>query len=171
MSTIGEEQASALAALKSSDELISDSLQKELEATRKQLNQKSFEHDELKEQFMGALLSKDKIQKRLDDALAGGSTNGRSTPVPATPGDAQKAEKTEKLKAALRQKIEVSSMGGYDRFDRRCDIPYSPLGLPHAPSVLSEVPLGRSPASSWRSRSPKRRRSGFFDGVFWRFKP
>lgn len=117
LSTIGEEQASALAALKSSDELISDSLQKELEATRKQLNQKSFEHDELKEQFMGALLSKDKIQKRLDDALAGGSTNGRSTPVPATPGDAQKAEKTEKLKAALRQKIEQLEKVEAEKYD------------------------------------------------------
>lgn len=107
MDNIGEEQTTVLAALKSSDELISDSLKTELEATRKQLNQKTFELEQMKEQLMGALLSKDKIQKKLDEAVAIASPpNGEEVPAKSKKED---AEKIEKLKSALRQKMEVSS--------------------------------------------------------------
>jgi protein HOOK3 len=108
---IGKEQTEALAALKSSDELISESLRTELEATRRQLAQKGFELDEMKEQLMGALVSKDKVQKRLDDALASSTTSPPPEQQPQeeqTKGKKEDAEKIEKLKAALRQKIEVS---------------------------------------------------------------
>jgi protein HOOK3 len=103
----GHEESAALAALKSSDELISDSLRTELEATRKQLTQKAFELDETKEQLMGTLLSKDKVQRKLDDAMA---SAGQQQPEEAQQPKSKKedAEKIEKLKAALRQKIEVS---------------------------------------------------------------
>jgi protein HOOK3 len=103
---IGEEQTTALAGLKSSDELISESLRTELEATRKQLSQRVFDFDQMKDQFMGVLVSKDKIQKRLDDALA-------AAPIPneeeAPKSKKEDAEKIEKLKTALRQKMEVSN--------------------------------------------------------------
>ena len=123
LNVIGEEQSSALAALKSSDELISESLKTELEANRKQLAQRQLELEGMKEQLMDALVSKDKIRKQLDDAVA--APNGQPIPAPSTPGEAPKtkkedAEKMEKLKTALRQKIEVfnchdaaSAMLGY----------------------------------------------------------
>lgn len=111
VSAIGQEQTAALAALKSSDELISESLRTELEATRKQLSQKTFELDEMKEQLMGTLVSKDKIQKKLDDALAAGANGQQQQSGPEEPPKARKedAEKIEKLKTALRQKMEVSN--------------------------------------------------------------
>ena len=101
VSVIGEEQSAALAALKASDELIAESLQKELEATRKQLREKTFELDEMKSQLMEALVSKDKLRKQLDDAIASGGDPNKSRK--------EDVEKMEKLKAALRQKIEVSN--------------------------------------------------------------
>lgn len=101
VSVIGEEQSAALTALKASDELIAESLQKELEATRKQLREKTFELDEMKAQLMEALVSKDKFRKQLDDAIASGGDPNKSRK--------EDVEKMEKLKAALRQKIEVSN--------------------------------------------------------------
>lgn len=101
MSVIGEEQSAALTALKASDELIAESLQKELEATRKQLREKTFELDEMKAQLMETLVSKDKLRKQLDDAIASGGDPNKSRK--------EDVEKMEKLKAALRQKIEVSN--------------------------------------------------------------
>ncbi|KAK4098228.1 hypothetical protein N658DRAFT_499652 [Parathielavia hyrcaniae] len=126
LDAIGQEQTQALAVLKSSDELISESLRTELEATRRQLAQKVFELDEMKEQLMGALVSKDKVQKRLEDALASSSSASASG---AAGGDHQQpqeeqgkgkkedAEKIEKLKAALRQKIEQLEKSEQDKFD------------------------------------------------------
>jgi len=108
VNAIGEEQASALASLKTSDELISESLKTELDATRRQLAQKVFELDEMKEQLMGALVSKDKLRRQLDDTIAS-APNGQPTPEEAPKGKKEDAEKIEKLKAALRQKIEVSN--------------------------------------------------------------
>ncbi|KAK4153888.1 hypothetical protein C8A00DRAFT_33361 [Chaetomidium leptoderma] len=102
---IGQEQTTALETLKSSDELISESLRTELEATRKQLAQKVFELDQMKEQLMGALVSKDKIQKRLDDAVATGEAGQEEAQAK---GKKEDVEKIEKLKTALRQKMEVS---------------------------------------------------------------
>ncbi|KAK4118719.1 hypothetical protein N657DRAFT_659461 [Parathielavia appendiculata] len=125
LDAIGQEQTHALTALKSSDELISKSLRTELEATRRQLAQKVFELDEMKEQLMGALVSKDKVQKRLEDALA----SSASAPLSAAAGDQQPpqeeqargkkedAEKIEKLKAALRQKIEQLEKSEQEKFD------------------------------------------------------
>src|SRR5690606_17706036 len=88
-----------------------ESLRTELEATRKQLSQKTFELDEMKEQLMGTLVSKDKIQKKLDDALAAGANGQQQQSGPEEPPKARKedAEKIEKLKTALRQKMEVSN--------------------------------------------------------------
>ncbi|KAK3997141.1 protein hook [Cladorrhinum sp. PSN332] len=119
LDNIGEEQSTVLAALKSSDELISDSLRTELEATRKKLNQKTFELEQMKEQLMGALLSKDKIQKKLEEALASAVTtppNGQTEEVPAK-SKKEDAEKIEKLKSALRQKIEQLEKAEQDKYE------------------------------------------------------
>jgi protein HOOK3 len=153
---IGQEQMAALAVLKSSDELISESLRTELEATRKQLAQRVFELDRMKDQLMGALVSKDKVQKRLDDALASSSSSPAATaPEEAAAqakGKKEDAEKIDKLKAALKQKVEVSDDPG-----PRIDSPYmaSFLGLrffkkqvlpPSLPSPSPLPPLPPSPS-------------------------
>lgn len=144
---IGQEQAVALAALKSSDELISESLRTELDATRKQLTQKAFESDQMKEQLMDALVSKDKIQKKLDEALAAATApaaNGQQEDAPK--GKKEDAEKIEKLKTVLRQKMEVS----HDP-EPRLDSPYVRRFLPvfhydsdgEWPQVKKACPLRR----------------------------
>lgn len=109
LSVIGEEQSAALAALKASDELIAESLQKELEATRKQLREKTFEMDEMRAQLMEALVSKDKLRKQLDDAIASGGDPNKSRK--------EDVEKMEKLKAALRQKIEQLDKAEQEKYD------------------------------------------------------
>ncbi|KAL2265348.1 hypothetical protein VTJ83DRAFT_6448 [Remersonia thermophila] len=116
LDAISQEQTAALATLKSSDELISESLRTELEATRKQLGQKVFELDEMKEQLMSALVSKEKIQRKLEDAL--GQQPGAGAPE-ETPTKSRKedAEKIEKLKAALRQKIEQLEKAEQEKYD------------------------------------------------------
>lgn len=118
VNAIGQEQTSALAALKSSDELISESLKTELEATRKQLAQKVFEFDEMKEQLVGALVSREKTQRKLDEAMAAGS-NGQPAPEEIPKGKKEDTEKIEKLRAALKLKIEVSY-----RASMQVDFPY-----------------------------------------------
>ncbi|KAK3297761.1 uncharacterized protein B0H64DRAFT_392982 [Chaetomium fimeti] len=119
LDAIGQEQTAALATLKSSDELISESLRTELEATRKQLAQRVFEYDQMKDQLMGALVSKDKVQKRLDDALA--SSAAADQPAAAqeesTKGRKEDAEKIEKLKTALKQKMEQLEKSEQEKYD------------------------------------------------------
>ncbi|KAK1754338.1 protein hook [Echria macrotheca] len=116
LNVIGQEQTTALAALKSSDEFISDSLKTELDATRRQASQKSFELDEMKEQLMAALVSKDKIRKQLDDAIAA-AANGQPAPEEATKGRKEDAEKIDKLKAALRLKIEQLEKSEHEKYE------------------------------------------------------
>lgn len=144
---IGEEQTTALATLKSSDELISESLRTELEATRKQLAQRVFELEQMKDQLMGALVSKDKVQKRLDDALASSAAADqpaatREESATQAKGRKEDAEKIEKLKTALKQKIEVS-------FDMspRLDSPYmaSLLGVEYSEKGVSSPVRGMPP--------------------------
>lgn len=63
---------------------------------------------------MGVLVSKDKVQRRLDDALAspgagqGSAGEDSASSAAQTKGKKEDAEKIEKLKTALKQKIEVS---------------------------------------------------------------
>ncbi|KAK4216198.1 hypothetical protein QBC37DRAFT_101458 [Rhypophila decipiens] len=118
LNIIGEEQSSALAALKSSDELISESLRTELDANRKQLAQRQLELDGMKEQLMDALLSKDKIRKQLDDAVAGNNGPASSTSGEGAPKTKKEdAEKMEKLKTALRQKIELLEKSEHEKYE------------------------------------------------------
>ncbi|KAL2135843.1 hypothetical protein VTI74DRAFT_6606 [Chaetomium olivicolor] len=116
LEAIDQDQTAALAALKSADELISESLRTELEATRRQLAQKTFELDEMKEQLMGVLVSKDRVQKRLDDALAAGQEKQSEEGMQAK-GKKEDAEKIEKLKAALRQKMEQLEKSEQEKYD------------------------------------------------------
>jgi len=116
LAVISDEQAAALGALKASDELISESLKTELAATRRQLAQKTFELDEMKEQLMGALVSKDKLRRQLDDAIAAAS-NGQTAPEEAPRGKKEDAEKVDKLRAALRQKIEQLDKAEQEKYE------------------------------------------------------
>lgn len=112
VTAVGQESIEALEVLKSSDQLVSASLKTELEATRKRLEAREIDLEQIQKQLMDALLSKDKIRQQLDDAKAAGLPV--STPRSPTPdqGQGQKAkddaEKNEKLKTALKQKIQVS---------------------------------------------------------------
>jgi protein HOOK3 len=113
VTAVGQESIDALEVLKSSDQLVSASLKTELEATRKQLEAKRMEYEQTQQQLMDALLSKDKIRQQLDEAKSAGLPV--STPRSPTPDQSQgqkakkeDAEKTEKLKTALKQKIQVS---------------------------------------------------------------
>ncbi|KAL2170918.1 hypothetical protein VTG60DRAFT_4322 [Thermothelomyces hinnuleus] len=120
LDAIGQDQTAALAALKSSDELISESLRTELEATRKQLAQRAFELEQMKDQLMGALVSKDKVQKRLDDALASSAadqSHGAQGESSQAKGKKEDAEKIEKLRAALKQKIEQLEKSEQEKYD------------------------------------------------------
>ncbi|KAK4178690.1 hypothetical protein QBC36DRAFT_344386 [Triangularia setosa] len=118
LEAVGQEQSEALELLKSSDELISASLRTELEATRKQLKHKVFELEQMKDQLMGVLVSKDKTQKRLDDALAAAAPNGQQQADEA-PAKSKKedAEKIEKLKTALKQKLEQLERSEQDKYE------------------------------------------------------
>lgn len=108
VSALGQEQAAALGAIKATDELLSDSLTTELAATRRQLHQKTIEVNAIKDQLMATLLSKDKIRKDLDEAVA--ATLGQvvsDEPAKGKKDDTDKSEKIEKLREALRKKVEV----------------------------------------------------------------
>jgi protein HOOK3 len=152
VTVIDQEQAIALAALKSSDELISGSLRTELEATRKQLSHKTFEFEQMKEQLMSALVSKDKIQKKLDEALTGALSGRNGQPGEAPKGKKEDAEKMEKLKAALRQKMEVS----HDP-DPRLDSPYMQSFLGYDPGGK----LRSGPSSTQGSETKRNERRRF----------
>jgi len=114
VNAVGQESIDALEVLKSSDQLVSASLMTELEATRKQLEEKRIDYEQVQQQLMDALLSKDKIRQQLDEARAAGLPLSTSpTPAPEQSAADQKtkkedAEKTEKLKTALKTKIQVS---------------------------------------------------------------
>lgn len=113
VNAVGQESIDALEVLKSSDQLVSSSLMTELEATRKQLEAKRLDYEQTQQQLMDALLSKDRIRQQLDEAKAAGLPVSTPTPTPDE-GQDQKvkkedADKTEKLKAALKTKIQVST--------------------------------------------------------------
>lgn len=142
VSALGQEQAAALGAIKATDELLSDSLTTELAATRRQLHQKTVEVNAIKDQLMATLLSKDKIRKDLDEAVA--ATLGQvvsDEPAKGKKDDTDKSEKIEKLREALRKKVEVRNDPSPS-----LDSPY--LALP------------RAAYSRMRSRSSKSRTAG-----------
>lgn len=113
VTAVGQESIDALEVLKSSDQLVSTSLMTELEATRKQLEEKRIGYEQIQQQLMDALLSKDRIRQQLDEAKAAGlpvSTSPTPTPEQGADQKAKKedTERTEKLKTALKTKIQVS---------------------------------------------------------------
>jgi protein HOOK3 len=114
VTAVGQESIDALEVLKSSDQLVSASLMTELEATRKQLEEKRIDYEQIQQQLMDALVSKDKIRQQLDEArVAGLPPSASPTPTPDQGADQkakkEDAEKTEKLKTALKTKIQVSN--------------------------------------------------------------
>jgi protein HOOK3 len=116
VNAVGQESIDALEVLKSSDQLVSASLMTELDATRKQLEEKRIDFEQVQQQLMDALLSKDKIRQQLDETKAAGlplSTSPSLAPEQGATADQkvakkEDAEKTEKLKTALKTKIQVS---------------------------------------------------------------
>ncbi|KAK1830737.1 protein hook [Podospora conica] len=118
ISALGQEQAAALGAIKATDELLSESLTTELAATRRQLHQKTLEVNAIKDQLMVTLLSKDKIRKDLDEAVA--ATMGQvvsGEPAKGKKDDADKAEKIEKLREALRKRVEQLDKSEQEKYE------------------------------------------------------
>ena len=121
-------------ALKSADELISASLKTELEGLRRQFDSKAKDNEILREQLMDVLVSNNLLRKKLDNVSAPSSlatavaspAAAPSSPLPiedplaaavaerrARKDDAI-AEKNDKLKTALRQKVQVSDREKHD---------------------------------------------------------
>lgn len=151
VSALGQEQAAALGAIKATDELLSDSLTTELAATRRQLHQKTVEVNAIKDQLMATLLSKDKIRKDLDEAVA--ATLGQvvsDEPAKGKKDDTDKAEKIEKLREALRKKVEV-------RNDPSLDSPY--LALPRAAYSRLRTRSSKSRTAGVKADSPARKQT------------
>ncbi|KAJ9152275.1 Protein hook [Coniochaeta hoffmannii] len=123
LNAVGQESIDALEVLKSSDQLVSASLMTELEATRKQLEEKRIDYEQVQQQLMDALLSKDKIRQQLDEARAAGLPLSTSpTPAPEQSAADQKtkkedAEKTEKLKTALKTKIQQLEKSEQEKYE------------------------------------------------------
>ncbi|KAK0740294.1 hypothetical protein B0T18DRAFT_206601 [Schizothecium vesticola] len=118
ISALGQEQAAALGAIKATDELLSESLTTELAATRRQLHQKTVEVNAIKDQLMATLLSKDKIRKDLDEAVA--ATLGQvvsDEPAKGKKDDTDKSEKIEKLREALRKKVEQLEKAEQEKYE------------------------------------------------------
>lgn len=151
VSALGQEQAAALGAIKATDELLSDSLTTELAATRRQLHQKTVEVNAIKDQLMATLLSKDKIRKDLDEAVA--ATLGQvvsDEPAKGKKDDTDKSEKIEKLREALRKKVEV-------RNDPSLDSPY--LALPRAAYSRLRTRSSKSRTARVKADSPARKQT------------
>lgn len=123
VNAVGQQSIDALEILKSSDQLISSSLKTELESAREKNKLRELDLEQLRQQLTNALISKDKLRQQLDDAAVTGvpvkprsQSPVDSTAAAAAPSDAdgQKAkakedsEKSEKLKAALKSKVQVS---------------------------------------------------------------
>ncbi|KAH8899475.1 hypothetical protein GQ53DRAFT_758665 [Thozetella sp. PMI_491] len=114
VTAVGQDSIKALEVLKSSDELISSSLKTELDATRKRLDAMTTHYEQKKDEAYDTLVSERKLRQQLDELntrLAGGI----AAPIPAAPPAADEPakkkedEKNEKLKAALKQKIQCAA--------------------------------------------------------------
>lgn len=122
LTAVGQESIDALEVLKSSDQLVSTSLMTELEATRKQLEEKRIGYEQIQQQLMDALLSKDRIRQQLDEAKAAGlpvSTSPTPTPEQGADQKAKKedTERTEKLKTALKTKIQQLEKSEQEKYE------------------------------------------------------
>ncbi|KAH8904011.1 hypothetical protein BR93DRAFT_961186 [Coniochaeta sp. PMI_546] len=122
LTAVGQESIDALEVLKSSDQLVSASLMTELEATRKQLEEKRIDYERIQQQLMDALLSKDKIRQQLDDAKTAGlpastSPTSASDQVADQKVKKEDAEKTEKLKTALKTKIQQLEKAEQEKYE------------------------------------------------------
>lgn len=158
VNAVGQQSIDALEILKSSDQLISSSLRTELESTREKTRLREIDLEQLRQQLTNALISKDRLRQQLDDAgITGIQLKPRSqspVSVAASDGDGQKSkkedtEKSEKLKAALKHKVQVSPASSlYGSF--WATAPAIPLPTPppraHISSMCDdEMPLLRYP--------------------------
>lgn len=120
VTAVGQESIDALEVIKSTDQLTSSQLKVELDAVRRHLETKEFDNEQMRTQLMETLISKDKLRKQLDDVAA----------VPAEDAQKQKkedSEKTAKLKAALKQTVQVSGTRDF------CESSPYPLAQPQRP--------------------------------------
>jgi protein HOOK3 len=116
LSAVSKGSREALEDLKSTDKLISASLQKELEALRNDNKKLQVDLDQQKTQLVDALLSKDKLRKDMDEAvreqppIQSPTTDSGSTVDQAVVDElVQKSnEKIGKLRGRVKQQVDVS---------------------------------------------------------------
>jgi protein HOOK3 len=115
VNAVGTDSLKALNSLKESDELVSHSLQVELTATRKEVQDLRADVGHKNSQLMEALISKETLRKRLDDADLAITKPTDNLPESAeTPAESeilrQQKEKVDKLRAlATKQKAVCSA--------------------------------------------------------------
>lgn len=149
VNAVGQQSLDALEVLKSSDQLISASLRTELDSAREKTKLREIDLEQLRQQLTNALLSKDKLRQQLDEAgITGIHLKPRSqspVSVAASDGEGQKPkkednERNEKLRAALKSKIQVSSHSTHSG-----PLPTSPASACVSPSGGSTDYLGDLP--------------------------
>lgn len=119
LDAVEKDQTEALEVLKSTDNLISESLRSELESLRKQYKTLQLENDQQRTQLIDALVSKDKLRKELDEAPA--PTAPVETPAGTDPAveEALKSSKSkiEKLRDRVKQQKEQLEKADQERYD------------------------------------------------------
>ncbi|EOO00421.1 putative microtubule binding protein [Phaeoacremonium minimum UCRPA7] len=119
LDAVEKDQTEALEVLKSTDNLISESLRSELESLRKQYKTLQLENDQQRTQLIDALVSKDKLRKELDETPA--PTAPVETPAGTDPAveEALKSSKSkiEKLRDRVKQQKEQLEKADQERYD------------------------------------------------------
>ncbi|KAL1876863.1 hypothetical protein VTK73DRAFT_9093 [Phialemonium thermophilum] len=126
LAAVGKQSIDALEVLKSSDQLISASLRSELDSTREKIRILEIDLEQNRQQLTNALISKDRLRQQLDDAGITGMPQPKQdpgTPAPApqeaetTKSRKEDLEKIEKLKTALKQKVQQLEKLELDKYE------------------------------------------------------
>jgi protein HOOK3 len=127
---VEKDSVDALEVLKQTDQLISSSLQSELDAVRKEVRALQLENDQQKSQLIEALLSKERLRKEMDE-----ETRVTPAPTPAPSSDAAPTANPAELEEALRvSKAETEKLR--DAFKRQKEVSHPRLSLQTAPTFL-----------------------------------
>lgn len=160
LSAVEKESIDALAELKSTDKLISESLKAELDRLRDEHSFVVNERDAQKSQLIEALLAKDKLRKDAEDTKELQDAPGSADPDVAE-AVKKASEKVEKLRTRLKERQQVSDDDAFDTVSLNSSpVPrntrHGPVGNEEEPEVwprVKPVVLDRSPPPSRPSRT------------------
>ncbi|KAJ9133519.1 Girdin [Pleurostoma richardsiae] len=126
LGAVEKDSVDALEVLKQTDQLISSSLQSELDAVRKEVRTLQLENDQQKSQLIEALLSKERLRKEMEEETR---VTPAPTPTPssdaaptANPAELEEAlrvskAKTEKLRDAFKRQKEQLEKADQERYE------------------------------------------------------